>query len=514
MIELKAWYRDRLPARIAALEEVKDQLKERIPHSVVAIRRIAHSLRNSGSTYGFPEITLSAQLLEEAREEDLLGCTEGLIKMLHSVCAGPWTAKSRILVIEDDEDQAQFIVGTLASADREILEARTAEQAQEILDREEVSLILLDLILPDTDGRNFLSRLRERFSTATVPVIVLTVKRAFEAKAECFALGADDFIEKPVKAEALGEAVSTRLKKGPDPARALARDPLTGLANRAAFHEAFHRQSATVPTPGEGAAAMIVLDGFEPLAQKHGTKTADAIVRHAARVFSRSLRGTDLLARFTGCEFTVLFPHTPPPSAAIALKNALETLKGCPYAENRKVPLELSFSAGIAPLGAGRSLEEVLSEVDRHLHLAQEQGGARVVFSLDQQASPRRKILVLDDDELIRMVLERHLQREGYEVLPYGDGQSALQAAQEHSLSLVITDGSMPAMDGFEFVTRLRGIPDYATVPVVMLTSMGEERDIVRGFEVGVDDYVVKPFSAGELLARIRRLLKRSPSRA
>ena len=201
MLELKNWYRDRLPTRIAALEEAREGVTKRTSDAIDAVRRIGHSLRGSGATYGFPEITEAARALEEAEEGAILERLEALVQTLRTVHAAGRTLRTSILIVEDDEDQARFIAEAIASPDRDLFEARTAAEAQAILEEKEVSLILLDLILPDTDGRNFLLKLRERLATATVPVIVLTVKRAVQAKAECLALGADDFIEKPVARE-------------------------------------------------------------------------------------------------------------------------------------------------------------------------------------------------------------------------------------------------------------------------------------------------------------------------
>jgi DNA-binding response OmpR family regulator len=77
---------------------------------------------------------------------------------------------------------------------------------------------------------------------------------------------------------------------------------------------------------------------------------------------------------------------------------------------------------------------------------------------------------------------------------------------------LVILDVKMPGLDGFEVLERLRRSADFATTPIIMLTSMGQEADVVRGFRLGADDYILKPFSPTELSARVRRLLKRGRS--
>jgi diguanylate cyclase (GGDEF)-like protein len=168
-------------------------------------------------------------------------------------------------------------------------------------------------------------------------------------RAECFALGADDFLEKPVRAEALRDRVAARLELGAGLARELSRDSLTGLPNRAAFYELFKRMRNGVLTLQEPAtAAMIVLDSFDRALQDHGQDVADAVVVHAASVLSRAFRSTDFLARFRGCEFTALFPRTGSRGAGTALAKALQALKAEPFvlAEGGTIPL--SFSAFLA----------------------------------------------------------------------------------------------------------------------------------------------------------------------
>ncbi len=476
-------------------------LKRGSAEAVDSVRRLAHSLRGSGATYGFPEITDCARTVEEASEADLAARALALVQTLRSVHEGGRTSRLSILVVEDDEEQARFIVEALSAPDRDVYEARTAAEAQGVLEEREVSLIILDLILPDTDGRNFLVRLRERLATAAVPVVVLTVKRASQAKAECLALGADDFIEKPAGREALRAAVEARLRSDGGPARELRRDPLTGLPNRAAFTETFQRHRPGIAPASEPVTlALLELDGFSDAILRDGPAMADPLLRRSAEALARLLRPSDFLARWGGGEFAVLFTRTDPSSAVFALRKAL-----------RALALEgVAFSAGVVPVMEGLSLGDVITDADRFLHSARDAGGARVVSGADRMAAPRRRVLVAEDDELIRLVVKRLLEREGFEVLPYADGGAALQGAIENPCSLIVTDIRMPGMDGFEFLRRLRGLPEYSAVPVVVLTSLGSEDDVVRGFQLGADDYVVKPFSSGELVARVRRLLKGS----
>jgi DNA-binding response OmpR family regulator len=122
--------------------------------------------------------------------------------------------------------------------------------------------------------------------------------------------------------------------------------------------------------------------------------------------------------------------------------------------------------------------------------------------------APLRRVLVVDDDVDIRLLLEELLRGAGYTVDTAEDGRAALRAFHTNPADLVVLDLSMPELDGFETLERLRDLSD---VPVILLTARGGEIDKVRGFRAGADDYVVKPFGRQELVARIEALLRRTP---
>ena len=124
-----------------------------------------------------------------------------------------------------------------------------------------------------------------------------------------------------------------------------------------------------------------------------------------------------------------------------------------------------------------------------------------------------RTVLVVDDEPLIREVVVRYLEREGYRVIACGDGETARQLVQRHNPDLVVLDVMLPGIDGLQVCRWIRTQSD---IPVILLTARGEETDRIVGLELGADDYVVKPFSPRELAVRARNLLKRTgatPSR-
>ena len=117
------------------------------------------------------------------------------------------------------------------------------------------------------------------------------------------------------------------------------------------------------------------------------------------------------------------------------------------------------------------------------------------------------RILVVDDDPKIRTVVRRGLAYEGYRVIEAASGEEGLEKAREHLPQLVVLDVMMPGLDGLEVTRRLRAAGDE--VAILMLTARDEVRDRVEGLETGADDYLVKPFSFEELLARVHALLRR-----
>jgi len=126
--------------------------------------------------------------------------------------------------------------------------------------------------------------------------------------------------------------------------------------------------------------------------------------------------------------------------------------------------------------------------------------------------SDKSRVLVVEDEEAIRLGLEENLAYAGYEVLTAADGPTALETATRDRPDLVLLDIMLPGLSGFEVCRQLRdkGIE----MPVIMLTARGDEFDKLHGFEMGADDYVTKPFSVDELLARVKAVLARGRARS
>ncbi|HET9985855.1 MAG TPA: response regulator [Longimicrobiales bacterium] len=316
------------------------------------VRRLAHQLKGSGGSYGFPEVTRLAAEVEVAPEERFAAAVAALVTLLRAVAG---TATQRMLVVDDDPVVTQILRATLAAPGRDVQVAATGAEADELVGRTPFDLILLDLFLPDEDGRRLLTRWRAAPATARVPVFVLSARLGTAIKTECFALGADAYFEKPVDPEMLAAAVSGRLAR----------------------------------TPAAPAAVAAAAD--------------------------------------------------PAPSRSPAVA----------------------------------------------------------------------RILLAEDDPLVASIVTHRLGRERYTVRHVGDGAAAVEAVRQDRPDLLILDVKMPVMDGLEALRRIRALADRRALPIIILTALGNERDLVHGFELGADDYLVKPFSPAELAVRVDRLVRR-----
>ncbi|MFM9864745.1 MAG: phosphate regulon transcriptional regulator PhoB [Micropepsaceae bacterium] len=125
-------------------------------------------------------------------------------------------------------------------------------------------------------------------------------------------------------------------------------------------------------------------------------------------------------------------------------------------------------------------------------------------------ASARKPLILIAEDEASLMTLLRYnIEKEGYRAVEAYDGEEALLVAAEDTPDLVVLDWMLPKVSGIEVCRRLRGRAETKNVPIIMLTARGEEADRVRGLDTGADDYITKPFSMTELLARVRAVLRR-----
>ena len=508
--ELKSIYLRGLVGKLGVLEMAKNDYAHENSEAIDILLRVAHHLRGSGGTYGFPEVTEMAGMLEDSTPDSIVTHADNLIELLKKLTALSTPQKEKLLIIEDDDDLLRVLEEKLKAPNRELFIAKSIKDATEIIVSNDISLILLDLILPDGDGRNLLVDLKERTVTASIPVMIMTAKKGEAAKSECAALGADEYIEKPFDPSTLLVTISARLQKISEYNRELRRDPLTGLANRSALLEAYDRTMLISSRSGKPfSIGLLDIDHFKQVNDTYGHKTGDEVLKGLSNTVKNVLRKSDLMARWGGEEFVVLFPDTRVDGAKAALQKALDSIREELFLSEDKKEFHITFSAGISSVGNEQKVGEAIAKSDRFLYKAKASGRNRIISESDEVKEEIRTILLAEDDKLIASLIIDRLERERFEVKHFLNGSDAFEFLCNTNLSLAILDVKMPGMDGYELLSRIRNETSNSKIPIIILTSMGKEADIVKGLELGADDYMIKPFSPIELVARVRKLINK-----
>ena len=175
--------------------------------------------------------------------------------------------------------------------------------------------------------------------------------------------------------------------------------------------------------------------------------------------------------------------------------------------------LRVGFSAGVTGVGQSMVLEDVVTKADRLLYLAKEAGGHRVVTSRQRPRAARKRVLLAEDDAETVALVEERLSEVDLDVVHRADGQEALETALDGNIDLAILDVAVPGPGGLEILERLRKTPTHAETPIILVTDVDSEEAVLNAFDMGADDYLVKPFSPLELRARVCRLLKTATRR-
>lgn len=513
MSNLQSAYIEALSTRFNALKAARKVLdkspeEEGWFESVETIIRIAHNLKGSGTTFGFPEITDSSIKVLGSEMEDLKPAVDNLLETLSRNISPAIGKKTKVLVVDDDPSISALLKQRLTTSIREVFVAENAAQAEELLHDNQFAMIILDLVLPDADGRTFLSQLRERPAFAGIPVIVVSSKVSRETKIECFALGAMAYFEKPFDVDELATAVASRIQYSTYAMHEARTDALTGLPNRAAYTDHFERVVSHATRHGNKLIIGIIqVDNHDEIIAKYGRPTGDEVLNHLAFLFRNNSRRSDYFARWGGDEFVVLFQDIDLKNATIAMENLLDRVREENFSSHNDQKFKVTFSAGLTDVNLENKLRENMAEADTYLFRAKKSGKNQIQSSFDEKEIPPQLVFVAEDDKLIASVVKHRLEREGLVVRHFENGKDAYDSIGDNDVKLFLIDVQMPVMDGFELLSKIRQTPRFKKVPVIMLTALGKEKDIVRGFDCGASDYITKPFSPIELLARIRRLL-------
>jgi DNA-binding response OmpR family regulator len=472
------------------------------------LRQIVHRTTGLAGTLGFPSVSIKARALEEMLEGVDAGTFDpstanrlfdDLEQAFTDDLANPpeWVElvtsagrAHRVMVVEDDEDQREVACINLRAAGYTAVPVPAGDEVIEVARAQHPDLVLLDANLPGIDGYTVCRLLKSDPDLAGTPVIFTTVRASLDDRMVGLMLGADDYLVKPLDMPELMLRVQILLSRRAHRATTAVRADHLPADLRDLDYETFIALARE---------QLGLLPGTLALVRVPEARLAESFA--ALRVESRR---RDLVACYDPAHIILLMAEMPVTRARERLGELVSRLgPGDPP----------RFQVGLAysPAPGAKSFETLLAESDQAIVSARKQGVLVAAAGELEPPAPaadviRGTILIADDDPDLTRLIDVQARAAGYRTVLAADGSEALRAIEADHPDLVIIDMMMPRMTGFDVLTAIRHQP--ARPRVIVLSARGREQDVTRAFALGADDYVTKPFSSQELLARMERLLR------
>jgi diguanylate cyclase (GGDEF)-like protein len=446
-----------------------------------------------------PQLRLSHALGKPLRRSALADCLRMLLVDERPAPRQPAVASllredfrnTRVLVAEDNRANQEVAMGMLERLGAAAEIAADGIECIERLRKGTYDLVLMDCHMPRMDGYEATRKIRdmnEPFSR--IPIVAMTANVQNAAKEQCQAAGMDDYVSKPIKLNVLREVLGRWLQ----PAEAAAQDA-----------------RPTADTQNNQNNENSVVD-MSHLAELRG-QIGDGVDR-MIRMFLEDMPGyiDQLRAASQNRDMKQLV------GSAHALKGAAANL-GAGRLAQRAMQLEQEAADGGRD-ACGPLVSSLIYEANLVRHVLGGQTGVDSTSSrgsgsgtaAQQRDRNERQscILVVDDDRGSRFALRETLLGEGHEVIEAGNGQQAVEICRKRAPDLVLLDGMMPVMDGFQSCAVIRSLPDCESIPILIVTGLNDEASVDRAFSVGATDHITKPINFAVLRRRIERLLHAS----
>jgi DNA-binding response OmpR family regulator len=413
--------------------------------------------------------------------------------------AAPVEARQTVLIADDDEDQHYLISRLLHRAGFKVAVVTRGADVLPQAQAARPAVILLDVQMPDQDGFTTARQLKGHPDTAGIPLMFLTGRSTVDDRLAGLRIGADDYVSKSVDPRELVLRVQKLCDRVPAAAPAAPPAPTEAPAEPAA--------PPTAPSGRPAEKPWLSRETFRDRVRDLLARTwgALALVRAPSETvsvghwFAEQLRRRDLVGEIDAGEWALFLPEETASGLSPRLTDLLDRLK---------LTIAGQVAAGLAGSTApGASLDTLSDQADQALAHARSRGQLLVEFTHAGAAGAAPMVLLTDDDPEVTRITDAHVRAGGYRTQLAFDGEAALQAIREQKPDAVVLDLMLPKRTGFDVLSELRQMA--APRPsVLVLSARGREEDVTRAFALGADDYMIKPFSPQELIARLGRLLR------
>lgn len=427
-----------------------------------------------------------------------------------------------VLFIDDDLDFVVRLKEYLEHEGYAVSIALTAQKGLELYYQLKPDSIAINMHLPDDSGFELLKQIVNKARKENTPIAIMGSDDSKENRLLTYTIGALDFIPKPIDPEVLSAYLHNRISHKKEMDRAIINDELTGAFNRKHFNTMLRMFLTAINQKQQPFCLVLMdLDHFKQVNDTYGHLKGDEVLQAFVRIARQIKRENDFLFRYGGEEFAFLLPDTSGETAKKLMQRLRDALAEHRF-ESAQGSFQVTFSSGVMQ-ASSESLQpgEMIGKADQALYHAKQNGRNRTIvyqehLLVDKQPS-RLHIIIIDDVFIVREVLSRQFMdwvpasQAAVTVSAYEDGVSFLRSNwyKREDQYVILLDGMLPALDGIEVLKEIRRTYSSDNVIVTMLTARGKEFDVVNAIQHGADDYIVKPFQAESVPARIQRLVSR-----
>lgn len=448
-------------------------------------------------------LALTHQSLENMQGQDLLqkiiieGTEEGKEKDTQIK-----NVKANILLLNSDNGLLEQLEKAFAERGYYLLVSNSHE-VKSILKEEKVDLVLLDAGANENEALGTLDIIQEE--QEKLPVLFIAKDSVAEAKIKAIKAGVEDYIPKPFTIEELIIRIEHALKESHLPGVPYV-DNLTGTYTM----EYLDKQMKVGASQGQGFASLALIDvsWIKEINDSLGYSSGDVVLKEFIQKLKEQLMDSDQIYRLGGLEFAVLLPDQNTEQGVeklIKFKNEIGILKF--RHRDTDIPLRPSFTSGIVMFEYEENLTLASLLEQGRQALTSSKSSGKGIFAYQNSQRKKKKVLLVEDTDFIVHYVQGKLQTMSIEVHNAKDGEEGVRKAQIEQPDLMIIDLMLPKMDGFEVCRQIKTNPKTKATKIIIMSSRKSKEDVLRCYNLGIDDYIVKPFTLEDFEQRIKRLL-------
>lgn len=421
-------------------------------------------------------------------------------------------SRNKVLIADDDVFTCNFIKTALDEIGMETHILREGSNLYTELQEYQPAILFLDYLNSGFNGLQFVQSLRSDPQFAELNIILITSTTNPEILQDLYNADADEVLLKPLNIKLLQKRTTHLLMRREILSYGQQRDHLTGLDSSKKFTDYLKNLSIFPPRIEQSLyLCLLEINHFNEIQEKFGLTVANNLVVAFANVAETSLQQSLILSYLGEGKFGVVFERLLAPE----LKKKIEELflTTSKTISTMQLNNNITFNAGIAPALAPFLFLDLMKSIEDALAIAKKKGGNFVAIQQQEKLLPEQlqsTIILIDDDVNLNQMLTYTLEAHGFTVVAFRSGIEALQYfnAKEwtHPLPIIILDRLLPDMDGLEILRALK--QRYASrIPVLILSALSADKDVLEGLEEGAVDYITKPFNLNLFIQKVSSLV-------